>query len=150
MREILNGREPDTFFGSNEALIMRRASELKPDGLVRGIKQAYSNGAQLLLLLACYLKYLFEEHVADQLNAALVALGAFELAIWSLIHPEEYLQVKALEVKAVLPADTRCRYYCLVLLVLAEGIYGFCLDHGDRERPTQDCQRGIHCQGGEH
>jgi len=129
---------------------MRRASELKPDSLVGGVKQAYSNGAQFLLLLASHLKYLFEERVADQLNAALVALGAFELAIWSLIHPEEYLQVKALEVCAVLPADTWRRYHCLVLLVLAEGIYGFCLDHLCGESPVQDCQRGIHCQGGEH
>lgn len=129
---------------------MRRASELKPDSLVGGVKQAYSNGAQFLLLLASHLKYLFEERVADQLNAALVALGAFELAIWSLIHPEEYLQVKALEVCAVLPADTWRRYHCLVLLVLAEGIYGFCLYHVGGERPIEDCQRGIHCQGGEH
>jgi hypothetical protein len=94
------------------------------------------------------LKYLFEKDVADQLNAALVALRAFELAVWPLIHPEEDFQVEALEVDAVLPADSWCRDHCLVLLVMAEGINGFSLNHEGRERPIQHFQRGIHCQSG--
>ena len=88
-------------------------------------------------------------NVADQLNAALVALRAFELAVWPLIHPEEDLQVEALEVDAVLPADCWCRDHCLVLLVLAEGINGFSLDHEVGERPIQDFQRSLYCQRGE-
>ena len=94
------------------------------------------------------MKYLFEEDVADQLNAALVALRAFELAVWPLIHPEEDLQVEALEVDAVLPADSWRRDHCLVLLVMAEGINGLSLDHEGRERPIQHFQRSIHCQSG--